>query len=176
MKNQQLIRSMWMIHLSVVASHRPTGWPVIDIRSISLWKTNNFIETINAYRSLDKRNTIFSQELTRKDWCWRYWRQTLHHTSSAKQIVDRYEDLINPKKEFQMPGNSLVGWGNWLIRHLNRGISGSIKSILICLSRAERLVEVLPDPSPVEHRPHTVVVKCALVSPSAREAVESNLA
>ena len=59
--------------------------------------------------------------------------------------------------------------------HLNRGICGSIKSILIGLCRAEGLVEVLADPRPVQHRPHAVVLKGALVRPSGREDFDSKL-
>ena len=59
--------------------------------------------------------------------------------------------------------------------HLNRGICSSVKSILISLCRAEGLVEVLADPRPVQHRPHAVVLKGALVRPSGREDFDSKL-
>ena len=58
--------------------------------------------------------------------------------------------------------------------NLNRGVCGSIKSILISLCGAEGLIKVLPDPRSVQHCSHAVVLKGTLVSPSGKEAFGSN--
>jgi len=56
--------------------------------------------------------------------------------------------------------------GHFVIPVLNNGICSGVKSILVSLGRVECLVEVLPDPGSIQHRPHGVMVKGALVCPS----------